>query len=135
MAFADGQALALIKEATLRCFVTLAGTVTRGDVLGYSGGWVRALATVGSTVQGTLVALEDGVSGDVIQAARGVVMADRLTGMTPGGVLYVAEGSLNGQYTETKPSTTNDVTTPVGFSLSATEAVIWPESGARTLSA
>ncbi len=36
--------------------VTLAEACKAGDVLGYSSGWKRALATVGTVIQGRVVA-------------------------------------------------------------------------------
>ena len=46
--------------------VTLAEDCKGGDVLGYSSGWKRALATTGSVVQGRLVALADGKNGEEV---------------------------------------------------------------------
>ena len=43
--------------------VTLAEDCKCGDVLGYSSGWKRALATTGAVIQGRLVALADGENG------------------------------------------------------------------------
>ena len=111
MAFADAQTAAIIKEATCPAKITLAGTVTRGDAIGYSSGWKRALATAGSVVQLRGVAGEDGVSGDEIVAYFGPsIVADRISGATAGNPIYVAEGSDNGKYTETAPSTSSDPT-------------------------
>lgn len=127
MAFADAQSDATILQAVLPAEVTLAGTVTKGDLIGYSSGWKRALATVGSVVQARLVALEDGVSGDVITAAAGAVVGgNRFSGATAGNALYAAEGSDNGKVTETAPSTTNDATTIIGRSLDATTLLLVP---------
>ena len=99
--------------------VTLAGAVTRGDVIGYDSGWKVALATAGSVVQGRLVALADGVSGDVIPVSPDPVVSG-YTGATPGGYVYVAEGSDNGQITQTAPSTSSDANTIIGIALSST---------------
>ena len=104
--------------------VTLAGTVVRGDVLGYDSGWKRALATTGSVVQGRLVALADGVSGDVIPVSHNAVVSG-YTGATPGGYVYVAEGSDSGQITQTGPSTTGDADTIIGVALSATKVLFF----------
>ena len=99
--------------------VTLAGTVTRGDVLGYDSGWKRALATVGTAIQGRLIALADGVSGDVIPVSPCPVVSG-YSGATPGGYVYVAEGTDNGKVTQTAPSTSGDCNTIIGIALSAT---------------
>src|SRR5262245_36730068 len=100
MPFADAQIGGVIKEFGGRVEVTLAGTVATGDILGYSSGWKRALGTVGGVIQGRLVAGEDGVSGDVITAYAMAVIGGRFSGGTPGNLLYVAEGTDNGKYTE-----------------------------------
>jgi hypothetical protein len=134
MALTDGQSAGSITDAWGTVKITLAGTVVVGDVLGYSSGWKRALATTGTAIQGLLVAMEDGVSGDEISACRGCVLAgSRLSGGTAGAALYVAEGSDNGKYTETIPSTTGDCTTAVGFMLSTTSACLHPASAALTV--
>ena len=99
--------------------VTLAGTCAEGDVLGYSTGWKRALATVSSVVNPQLIALKGGVSGDVIPVAA-VCVVTGYSGGTPGGLIYLAEGTSNGQVTDTAPTTTNDVKTVIGVLLDAT---------------
>uniref|UniRef100_A0A6M3J2C5 Head decoration protein n=1 Tax=viral metagenome TaxID=1070528 RepID=A0A6M3J2C5_9ZZZZ len=127
MAFADSQASAQIFYGDGEASIELAGTVTKGDILGNSGGWKRALATVSSVVQGRCVASEDGVSGQRISAYFGtVLMDDRLSGGTKGSALYVAEGTDNGEYTETAPTTTGDANKIVGYMVGASLAVIRP---------
>ena len=136
MAFADGQTPALIKEGLAPYKITLAGTVTKGDAIGYSSGWKRALATAGSAVQLRGVAGESGVSGDVITGFFGPsIVADRFSGATVGGAVYVAEGTDNGKFTQTAPSTQNDATTQVGVALSATELLITPNAEADSVHA
>lgn len=134
MAFADAQASGRVTEAWGRVEITLAGTVEIGDHLGYSSGWKRGLGTVGGVIQSSLVALQRGVSGDVITAARGAVVDGRFSGGTPGATLYMAEGTDAGKFTETIPSTTNDATTPMGVVISTTAAIISPRQSAVTLS-
>ena len=127
MAFGDAGGVNLAVQAALPQFihVTLAGTVQRGDPIGYDSGWVRALATVGSVVQARYVALESGVSGDVIQVAREVIMGPtapsggRFSGATIDAVVYVAEGATAGRYTQTKPTTGSDADTPIGRAIAA----------------
>jgi len=99
--------------------VTLAEACKRGDVLGYSSGWKLALATTGTAIQGRLVALADGAIGDVIPVSPNPVVSG-YTGATPGGYVYVAEGSDSGQITDTLPSDSGDCTTIIGIALSAT---------------
>lgn len=128
MAFADAQDNAEIKFGSSPATIELAGTVTKGDALGFSGGWKRALATAGSVVQMRCVASEDGISGQKIMAYFDTTLIEgaRFSGATTGGALYVAEGSDNGKYTQTAPSTSSDANTIVGYMLSATEAAITP---------
>lgn len=104
--------------------VTLAEACVRGDVLGYSSGWKRALATTGTAIQGRLVALQDGAIGDVIPVSPNPVVSG-YTGATAGNYVYVAEGSDNGQITETAPSDTGDCDTIIGIALSATKVLFF----------
>ena len=105
--------------------VTLADTVTRGDVLGYSSGWKRAIATTGGVIQGRVVALADGVSGDIIPVSPNPVVSG-YSGGTAGNYVYVAEGSGNdGEITETAPTTSGDANTIIGVVLSATKVLFF----------
>ncbi len=105
-----------------------------GDALGYSSGWMRALATVGTAIDTELIALEAGSGGDEIEVCETAVI-DGFTGGTVGGSVYQAEGALSGQYTETAPSTTNDVNTIIGVIISATAILLWPGNRVPSLSA
>ena len=101
--------------------VTLAGTVAEGDVIGYSSGWKRALATTGFVIQGRLIALKPGVSGDIIPVSPRAVVGGYV-GLTPGSIVYVDETSQGGSggITPTAPSTGGDANTPIGIALTAT---------------
>ena len=107
--------------------VILAEDCQCGDVLGYSSGWKRALATTGSVIQGRLVALADGQSGEEVPVSADSVVGG-YSGATPGGYVYVAEGSDNGQITQTAPSTSGDANTIIGAALSATEVMFFLNS-------
>ena len=107
--------------------VTLAEDCKCGDVLGYSSGWKRALATTGSVIQGRLVALVDGESGGEVPVSANPVIGG-YSGATPGGYVYVAEGSNNGKITQTAPSTSGDANTISGIALSATEVMFFLNS-------
>jgi hypothetical protein len=127
MAFADpGISRQIINSGTgpEAPTVTLAGACVRGDVLGYSTGWKRALATTGSVIQGRLVALADGAIADIIPVSDKPVVGG-YTGATPGGYVYVAEGTDNGKITQTAPSTSGDANTIIGIALSATEVLFF----------
>lgn len=135
MAFADAQSGGTVRHGSTGVIaVTLTGTAVKGDAL--SSAFARALATVGTATQIACVALEGGASGDVIPAAFGsCIVAGRFSGGTAAAPLYVAEGTSNGQYTETAPATTGDCNTIVGYAISATEYIIMPNARAKTLSA
>jgi len=107
--------------------VTLAEDCKGGDVLGYSSGWKRALATTGSVIQGRLVALVGGKNGEEIPVSASPVIGG-YSGATPGSYVYVAEGSNNGQITQTAPSTSGDANTIIGIALSATAVMFFLNS-------
>jgi len=128
LSFADSQSNAEILLGTAEARIVLAGTVSKGDALGYSGGWVRALATAAGVIQIRCVAGEDGVSGQTIVAYfdKTIIGGARFSGGTVNGKLYVAEGTDVGEYTQTAPSTATDANTEVGVMISATEAMVQP---------
>jgi len=128
LAFADGQTAAKIDYGENATTIELSGTVKKGDAVGWSSGWVRALATVATAIQMRCVAGEDGESGQKIKAYFGKTLlgGSRLSGGTAGSALYVAEGTSNGKYTETAPTTTGDCNTIIGYMISATEATLIP---------
>ncbi len=109
--------------------VTLAEDCKRGDVLGYSSGWKRALATTGSVIQGRLVALAKGASGGEVPVSTGPVVGG-YSGATVGGYVYVDEGTNYGQITQTAPSTSGDANTIVGVALSASDVMFFLNSRA-----
>jgi len=109
--------------------VTLAEACKVGDVLGYSSGWKRALATTGSVIQGRVVALAPGAIGDEVPVSANPVV-DGYTGATPGNYVYVAEGTDNGKITETAPSTSGDANTIIGVALTATTVMFFLNSRA-----
>ena len=129
MSFSDSQANAVVVPiGDGISSVTLAGTVVKGDAVGFSGGWQRALATAGGVIQMRCVALEDGVSGQRVAVCFGecYIEGARFSGGTANGALYVAEGTSVGMYTQTIPSTATDATTRVGTMLTATKALVTP---------
>ena len=129
MAFSDPGKGRIIEQGEGLVRITLAEACKAGDILGYSSGWKRALATTGTAVQGRLVAGEAGAIGDVITAYRRAVVSG-YSGGTAGSAVYVAEGSDNGQVTETQPTTSGDCDTLIGYMASATVAALEP--GSRT---
>lgn len=111
--------------------VTLAAAVVKGDVLGYSSGWVLALATVGTAIQGRLVALEDAASGAQCRVSPNPIVSG-YTGATPGNYVYVAEGTDSGEITETAPTTSGDCNTIIGVALAADTVMFFINSRADT---
>jgi len=133
LALSDAQAGGVLKAAGSPIRLLLAGTVVKGDLIGFATGWKRALATTGTAIQGKYIAGEDGVSGDTINCYSEVVLSGRITGATPGGAVYGAEGTSNGMYTETAPTTGGDCNKIVGTILSATELHLFPCARAETV--
>ncbi len=129
MAFSDPGNGRIIEQGGGLVKITLAEACKAGDILGYSSGWKRALATTGTAIQGRLVAGEDGASGDVITAYRRAVVSG-YSGGTAGSAAYVAEGTDNGQITETKPTTSGDCDTIIGYVVSVAVAALEPGSRA-----
>jgi hypothetical protein len=129
MAFSDPGKGRIIEQGEGMVKITLAEACSAGDVLGYSSGWKKALATVGTAIQGRLVAGEDGENSDVITAYRRAVTSG-YSGGTAGNTAYVAEGSDYGQITETKPTTSGDCDTIIGYIISGTTAALEPGSRA-----
>jgi len=129
VAFSDPGTGRIIEQGEGLVRITLAESCKAGDILGYSSGWKRALATVGTAIQGRVVAGEDGTSGDVITAYRRAVVSD-YSGGTAGNAVYVAEGTDYGQITETKPTTSGDCDTIIGYMVSVTAAALEPGSRA-----
>ena len=129
MAFSDPGKGRIIEQGEGLVKVTLAEACKAGDILGYSSGWKRALAIVGTAIQGRLVAGEDGASSDEITAYRRAVVSG-YSGGTAGNAVYIAEGTDYGEVTETKPTTSGDCDTIVGYMASATVAALEPGSRA-----
>jgi len=129
MAFSDPGTGRIIEQGEGLVKITLAEACKAGDILGYSSGWKRALATTGTAIQGRLVAGEDGASGDVITAYRRAVVGD-YSGGTAGNPVYVAEGTDYGEIIETKPTTSGDCDTVIGYMVSGTVAALEPGSRA-----
>jgi hypothetical protein len=74
MAFTDTAADRVILEGKRPVKVALAGTVYKGDLLGYSSGWKEADMDSSPKVYPELIAGEGGVSGDTITAFREVII-------------------------------------------------------------
>ena len=131
MAFADpatGRQIVDSGRGTRPGTVTLGEACKAGDVLGTASAvWKRALATVGGVIQGRVVALAAGASGDVIPVSPNPVIGG-YSGGTPGDPMFVAEGTDNGKITATQPATTGDANTAIGVMLSATEVLFYLNS-------
>jgi hypothetical protein len=132
MAFSDpgtGRVIVDSGRGTEPEEVTLAEDCKCGDVLGYSSGWKRTLATTGSVIQGRLVALAGGKNGEEVPVSANPVVGS-YSGATAGGYIYVAEGTDYGKITQTAPSTGGDANTIIGVALSATKVMFFLNSRA-----
>jgi hypothetical protein len=126
MAYADNTTGGRrIVQGYLPVEITLGEACEVGDLLGYSSGWKRALATAGSVIHPRLVAGQRGKSGDVITAYAGAIVKG-VSGATGGNYVYTAEAALYGETTETAPSTTNDLNAPMGFSIDDDTILLLP---------
>ena len=96
--------------------LTLTEACEIGDLLDKDG--ALALATTGTATPAAVVALAAGAIGDVVPVSKDPVIKG-VTGATAGNSIYLAEGTSDGKYTETAPSTTGDVNTIIGWSLDA----------------
>jgi len=137
MAINDAQDNGVIDYGEDEAIITLAGTAEIGDAIGWSSGWKRALATTGTAIQLRCVAGESGATGQEIKVYFGKTMisGSRFSSGTAGAALYVAEGTDNGEYTDTLPSTTGDCTTVIGYTISANEVVIIPNRNTDSVKA
>ncbi len=131
MAYADSQADGRILYGDSPATIRVEEAVKVGDAIGFQNGWYRALGTTGSgLIQQRCVAGEDGSAEQEITAYFGTVVlsGERLSEGTRGSALYVAEGTDDGQYTETAPSTSGDSNKIVGYMISAVEAILNPNA-------
>jgi len=126
MAYADNTTGGrVIVQGIMPVKVTLAEACEVGDLLGYSTGWKRALATTPTCIEARLVAGSRGSANDVI-TAYGMAAVEGVTGATPGSEVYLAEAALYGETTQTQPSTSGDVDNPIGFAYSDTGIWLFP---------
>lgn len=112
MAFTDNKPRTVTAPRETMVDVTLAAACEVGDLITYNSGWKLAVANTATMV---LVALEAGAIGDVITASPFAVIHS-ITGMTAGGILRTAAAGAYAESTGTR----------VGYSASATEAVVLP---------
>jgi len=126
MAYADNTTGGrVIVAGVLPVKITLAEACEVGDLLGYSTGWKRALATTPTCIEARLVAGSRGQTGDVINA-YGLAAIEGVSGATVGSAVYAAEAALYGETTQTQPNTSGDVDNPIGFAYSATGIWLFP---------
>ena len=128
MAFSDSQSGAVVIPVSMDgvSSVTLSGTVTKGDPIGFSSGWKRAFGAA-TVIQMRCVALEDGVAGQRVAVCFGecYMKGARFSGGTANNALYVSE-EVAGEYEDVIPDTATDATTRVGTMLSGVEAILTP---------
>ena len=97
-----------------------------GDLIGYSSGWVMALATVTTIVDAEFIVGQKGVSGDVVTVYKRATLFDRDAPFTAGSVYYTGETGNGGAggITATKPTTTGDLEQKVGIAISTERVVV-----------
>ena len=79
--------------------LALSGTVYAGAPIGFTTGWVQAIASLTAPIPAEFIALEDGVSGDVISVTQEAIIIGGVTSATLGGEVYLS--STAGEYSET----------------------------------
>jgi hypothetical protein len=105
--------------------ITLGGTAITykpGDLIGYSGGFVKANATNGSVIAAELICGQFGVSGDVVTAYRSVTVYDADAPYAVGALEWL--GKTAGTTTETMPPTTGDLDQCLGFAVSTSRVCL-----------
>lgn len=120
MAFADDTTGGRVIEETFGgpIKITLAGSASVGDLLGYSSGWKQADGD--NSIYAELVAGEEGVTDDVITAWRGAKISG-VTGGTAGNPVYLSDTA--GGYS----GSSGTVTQMVGLMSDATTMFVQPE--------
>lgn len=125
MAFADaGSGAVRVDAGSPQIAVTAGEAWSAGDLIGYSGGWVKADANV--PIRPLAVALTGAASGELSRpiAFVAVVYGGRYSGGTPGASLYASDTA--GSVSESQGT----ITYPVGRVLAADVAVLYPLFGA-----
>lgn len=107
-------------EGILDLIVKSGSVVDKGDLLGYSSGWVRADADTAAYIYAQYIAMEHlvGDGSKTIKACRRCTLSDRDAPFTVNTAQYVS-GTV-GEITETRPETDGDLIQVVGRALSAT---------------
>jgi len=117
MAYSDEKPR-VIEDADGIFELKLSGSVVKGDLIGLSSAtWVAADANAG--VPAYCVALQDGVSGEVIRAAHMAVLTS-VTGATVGAPVYLSNTA--GETTQSAPGDDQIV----GYAISATSIFLHP---------
>lgn len=122
MAFTDSAAGATRVDGAAPEFRVAAGEAwNAGDIIGYSGGWVRA----SGAIRPVCVALTSASNGEADRrvALCAVASGGRYSGGTAGSVLYLSDTA--GQVSESAGTTTY----PVGRVVSVDTVVLYPLSG------
>ena len=116
------MAIAINTETVGKRKVTLNGAVTAYSLIAHNGtNWVDADAS-DKTLPAQLLALQDGASGDVIEAAPYVVLYDADAPYTQNALQYLSETA--GAVTQTRPTTIGSLRQRVGHAVS-TDTVVF----------
>lgn len=109
----------VIESAEKKAKLTLAGTVHRGDLIGYSSGWVEADCNVAAgPIFAQYIALNGGDSGQVIKGCKVCVLYDEDGVYTAEEPQYLSgTPGTTGSLTSTMPTTAGDLIQVVGRAL------------------
>ena len=115
------MAIAIHAETRGKRKVTLVGTVSAYNLIAHNGtNWVAADAT-DETLPAALLALQGGVSGDIVEAAPYVVLTDSDAPYTLDTTQYLSETA--GAHTETRVTTAAALRQVVGHSVDTSTVV------------
>jgi len=115
-----------IENAEGKAKLTLAGVVFRGNMLGYSSGWVQADAST-MAMFAQWVAMEDGEPGDVIEVCKRCTLYDEDAPYTANTKQFLS--TTAGAITEARPNPTGaagqgDLVQLAGYSIDTRRAYI-----------
>jgi hypothetical protein len=101
----------------------VAGTdYSKGDLLGYSSGWVKADADLATNIYAQYVLLQGGKGGETVKACEKCLLHDTDAPWTANTAQYLS-GTAGGT-TETRPTTNGDLIQIVGRSLDTARCLI-----------
>ena len=106
--------------------VTLAAAVKPGELIGYSSGWVKSNAAVGTAIPAELIAGQRGEIGETITCYRRAVLWDRDAPFVEGSGCWLGETGNGeaGGVTSTVPTTIGDIQQMLGVATSTERLIV-----------